>query len=93
MAWCEANRADFLFGLGRNTRPDEQIRSEPMTAALESRRIGRSARCFKDFTWSTLDSWSRGRRVVGKAEVAGGVARWPDSRNCHRRCGRWLTVA
>ena len=56
MAWCEANRVDFLFGLARNTRPEEQIRSELMTAALESRRIGRSARSFKDFTWSTLDS-------------------------------------
>ena len=26
------------------------------------------ARRFKDFTYRTLDSWSRSRRVVGKAE-------------------------
>ena len=45
-----------------------------MTAALESIQTGRPARCFKDFTWSTLDSWSRSRRVVGKAEVTGGDA-------------------
>ena len=29
---------------------------------------GRSARRFKDFQWSTHDSWSRRRRVVAKAE-------------------------
>ena len=28
----------------------------------------------KTFTWSTLDSWSRSRRVIGKAEWTGGAA-------------------
>jgi hypothetical protein len=74
MAWCEANRVDFLFGLARNERLEEAIKSELMTAALESLRTGRPARCFKDFTWSTLDSWSCRRRVVGKAEVTRGEA-------------------
>jgi Transposase DDE domain group 1 len=74
MAWCEANRVDFLFGLARNERLEEAIKAELMTAALESIRTGRPARCFKDFTWSTLDSWSHSRRVVGKAEVTGGTA-------------------
>ena len=74
MAWCEANHVDFLFGLARNERLEEAIKAELMTAALESIRTGRSARRFKDFTWSTLDSWSRERRVVGKAEVTGGEA-------------------
>jgi hypothetical protein len=74
MAWCEANRVDFLFGLARNERLEEAIKAELMTATLEGIRTGRSARCFKDFTWSTLDSWSRNRRVVGKAEVTRGDA-------------------
>jgi hypothetical protein len=74
MAWCEANRVDFLFGLARNERLEEAIKSELITATLESIRTGKPARCFKDFTWSTLDSWSRKRRVVGKAEVTGGEA-------------------
>jgi hypothetical protein len=74
MAWCEANRVDFLFGLARNERLEEAIKAELMTATLESIRTGRPARCFKDFTWSTLDSWSRSRRVVGKAEVTRGDA-------------------
>jgi Transposase DDE domain group 1 len=74
MAWCEANRVDFLFGLARNERLEQAISSELMLAKFDSLRTGRSARRFKDFTWSTLDSWSRPRRVVGKAEVTGGDA-------------------
>jgi hypothetical protein len=74
MAWCEANRVDFLFGLARNERLEQAIKGELMQASLDSLRTGMSARRFKDFTWSTLDSWSRSRRVVGKAEVTGGDA-------------------
>jgi hypothetical protein len=72
MAWCEVNRVDFLFGLARNERLEQAIKTELMLASLDSMRTGRPARRFKDFTWSTLDSWSRNRRVVGKAEVTGG---------------------
>jgi len=36
--------------------------------------LHRAARRFKDFTWSTLDSWSRTRRVIGKAEWTRGEA-------------------
>jgi Transposase DDE domain group 1 len=74
MAWCEANRVDFLFGLARNQRLEHAIRPELMLAGLDSIRTGKAARRFKDFTWSTLDSWSRDRRVIGKAEVTGGEA-------------------
>ena len=74
MAWCEANRVDFLFGLARNERLEAAIRDEMVQASLDSLRTGRSARRFKDFVWSTLDSWSRNRRVVGKAEVTRGEA-------------------
>jgi hypothetical protein len=74
MAWCEANRVDFLFGLARNERLEQAIKDELIQASLDSMRTGRPARHFKDFSWSTLDSWSRNRRVVGKAEVTGGDA-------------------
>lgn len=74
MAWCEANRVDFLFGLARNERLEAAIKDGMMQAALDSLRTGRAARCFKDFMWSTLDSWNRDRRVIGKAEVTGGDA-------------------
>ena len=74
MAWCEANRVDFLFGLARNERLEAAIKDELMQASLDSRQTGKAARRFKDFMWSTLDSWSRNRRVVGKAEVTRGEA-------------------
>jgi hypothetical protein len=72
MAWCETNRVDFLFGLARNDRLEQAIKAELTQASLDNLRTGRPARRFKDFTWSTLDSWSRNRRVVGKAEITGG---------------------
>jgi hypothetical protein len=68
MAWCEENRVDYLFGLAKNERLIAKIKPELSEAARKSRRTGRAARCFKDFMWSTLDSWSRRRRVVAKAE-------------------------
>ena len=75
MAWCEANRVDYVFGLARNDRLEEAINPELITATIETIRTGKPARRFKDFTWSTLDSWSRAeRRVIGKAEVTGGEA-------------------
>src|ERR1700732_3005609 len=67
MAWCEANRVDFVFGLARNDRLEKAIVPELITATIESIRTGKTARSFKDFTYTTLDSWSRERRVVGKA--------------------------
>jgi Transposase DDE domain group 1 len=74
MAWCEANRVDFLFGLARNERLEAEISDELVLAAADSSRTGKPARRFKDFSYATLDSWSRSRRVIGKAEVTRGDA-------------------
>jgi hypothetical protein len=74
MAWCEANGVDYLFGLQRNTRLVGEIEAELADAAVESTITGAPARRFKDFFWSTRDSWSRRRRVIGKAEWTGGEA-------------------
>ena len=74
MVWCEANHVDFLFGLARNQRLESAIKTELVLASLDSMRTGKAARRFKDFMWSTLDSWSRCRRIVAKAEVTGGDA-------------------
>jgi len=74
MAWCEQNRVDYLFGLARNVRLVEQIEGELAEAAEESVVTGAPARRFKDFLWTTLDSWSCRRRVVGKAEHTQGEA-------------------
>jgi hypothetical protein len=68
MAWCEANGVDYLFGLARTERLVAKIAPELDAAEAHSRRTGRPARRFKDFLWTTLDSWSRRRRVIAKAE-------------------------
>ena len=74
MAWCEANRVDYVFGLARNDRLEQAIIAELISATIESIRTGKTARCFKDFSYATLSTWSRERRVIGKAEVTGGEA-------------------
>jgi hypothetical protein len=68
MAWCEANSVDYVFGLARNQRLVGAIAEELAGAAAESLARGGAARRFADFAWRTLDSWSRTRRVVAKAE-------------------------
>ncbi len=68
MAWCEANGVDYVFGLARNQRL-EAILAEPLAeAARRCAETGKPARRFHEFRYCTLDSWSRDRRVVGKAE-------------------------
>jgi hypothetical protein len=74
MAWCEQNRVDFVFGLARNARLVAEIAVELLQAEAEATATGKPARRFKDFRYSTLDSWSRRRRVIGKAEWTEGEA-------------------
>jgi len=74
MTWCEENGVDYLFGLARNRRLVAEIESELAEASAESAATGRPARRFKDFLWTTRKSWSRHRRVVGKAEWTQGEA-------------------
>jgi hypothetical protein len=74
MAWCEQNRVDYVFGLARNERLVAALQSELAAAAVKSETTGQPARCYKDFLWSTLDSWSRRRRVIAKAEWTRGEA-------------------
>lgn len=74
MAWCEKNGVDYLFGLARNERLVGEIAAELKKAADLSRRSAKPERRFKDFMWTTRDSWSLRRRVVAKAECTRGEA-------------------
>jgi hypothetical protein len=74
MAWCEKNRVDFVFGLARNARLVDEIAVDLIQAEEEAVQTGKPARRYKDFRWSTRDSWSRRRRVVAKAEWTRGEA-------------------
>ena len=74
MAWCEANRVDYLFGLARNARLAAMIERELAAAKAAAEASGKPVRRFKEFSWTTLDSWSRERRVIAKAEWTQGEA-------------------
>ena len=68
MSWCEEHGVDYILGLAKNDRLRWEIDLELELAKAESEATGKSARRFKDFTYQTRESWSRERRVVGKAE-------------------------
>ena len=68
MDWCERNRVDFVFGLARNARLVDRIGNELAWAEDEADTTGQPSRRFAEFRWQTLDSWSRKRRVIAKAE-------------------------
>lgn len=68
MQWCEANQVDYVFGLAKNQRLTKILGKELQQAKLAFEATGEAARVFKDFMYRTRKSWSRERRVVGKAE-------------------------
>lgn len=70
MTWCEdeKNRVDYVLGLAKNERLKKEIADEIQLAEVQFHETQRSARVFKDFRYRTLKSWSRERRVIGKAE-------------------------
>jgi hypothetical protein len=68
MRWCEANHVDFLFGLAKNRRLLRIVGQELQQAKERYEQARQPARVFRDFEYRTHKSWSRTRRVVGKAE-------------------------
>ena len=73
MAWCEANAVDYVFGIARNARLVRKIARQMRRSRSRCVTTGRPSRRFRDFRHRTLTSWSRSRRVVGKAEVLPGL--------------------
>ena len=52
MAWCEANRVDYVFGLARNKRLSGAIENALAAAAADSRRTGKPARRYQELVWT-----------------------------------------
>ena len=69
MAWCEANKVDYLFGLARNQRLSKRIGAQMEQARVLHQTTGKAARVFTGFAYITRKSWSRARRVVAKSGV------------------------
>jgi hypothetical protein len=72
MAWCESQRpvVYYCLGLAKNSALIEKL--APALADARARRCltgAPSARAFSEFEYQTCQSWSRARRVIGKAEV------------------------
>jgi len=60
--------------LAKNARLKEIIESEQEEAQEGYEQTKQAFRVYKDFVYRTLDSWSKERRVIGKAEhLAKGV--------------------
>ena len=68
MRWCEDNGVDYVLGLARNKRLVRAVGGQMHEARTEHQATGKAARRFRDFAYRTRRSWSRSRRVVGKAE-------------------------
>jgi hypothetical protein len=69
MRWCEDHKVDYVFGLARNTRLEAALEPAFERAEALCGDSGRQVRLFDEFPYRTLDTWSRSRRVVGKAEI------------------------
>ena len=68
MRWCEDNAVSYVLGLAKNARLKKRLRLQQYEARCAHERSGHAARVFTEFRYRTLDSWSRSRRVIAKAE-------------------------
>lgn len=68
MVWCETNDVHFILGVAKNPRLVKRIEKPMKKAAKRYAASGKASREFADFRYKTLKTWSRKRRVIGKAE-------------------------
>lgn len=69
MGWCETHGVDFVLGLARNSRLEAILEPTLRRAEKLAAREGTPQRVFEEIHYRTRESWSRYRRVIGKAEV------------------------
>lgn len=77
MFWCENNEVDYIIGLAKNNRLNNILKEKLIEAKMLYIKTGRASRVYKDFLYQTLKSWSKSRRVIGKAEY---LERGPNPR-------------
>ena len=85
MAWCEDNDVDYVLGLARNARLVRRIGKALRKSRRRHAATGEASRRFREFRYRTLDTWSRSRRVVAKAEH---LAKGPNPRFVVTSLGR-----
>jgi len=73
MAWCEEQREVFYcLGMSKNSVLIAKLGPALAEARARHCLVGTSTRVFTEFEYQTKTSWSRSRRVIGKAEVMSG---------------------
>jgi len=70
MALCEGEKqVYYVLGLAKNSVLVERVERAMFWAAARRCLTGQASREFSEFEYQTQESWTRSRRVVGKAEV------------------------
>ena len=71
MAWCEDNGVFYCLGLARNERLGQRVEAdfESLKVQIQEAKVETPCRSFTEFEYSTLSSWTKARRVIGKAEI------------------------
>ena len=77
LRWCEENGVDYVIGLAQNPRLVAAIAAELAQVRERFEATEQPARTFAELRYRTLDTWSRERRVVAKAEH---LAKGPNPR-------------
>jgi hypothetical protein len=70
MAWCESSGVYYCLGLAKNSVLIEQLGPALADARAHHCLTGASVRVFAEFAYETRTTWSRPRRIIGKAEVS-----------------------
>ena len=73
LRWCEDAGLEYVFGLARNARLEPWLAKALHKSRRRGGATGRAARRFRECRYRTLASWSRARRVIGKAEWLPGL--------------------
>jgi hypothetical protein len=68
MSWCEGNGVDYVFGIARNNRLLKRLEKALKKVKRKYLIHKKPQRIYRNIWYRTLNSWSRKRRVVGKAE-------------------------
>jgi len=71
LSWCERHNVYYCVGLAKNSRLTTELEEvyAKMAGKVEKGELRSPCRRFKQFHYQTLSSWSRSRRVIGKAEL------------------------
>jgi len=68
-AWCEEHGVEYVAGVARNARLERLLGPAIERAEQRCAQSGKAERVYEELRYQTRKSWSRSRRVIGKAEI------------------------